>query len=346
MAFTLPFYLFTGPEFGEKNDALQEIRNKTEKKFGQYDFYTFYASETKLSEVMSILTNGSLFSPARFVVLKNSEVIKKKDEIQLITDWVNASNQQKAEDSILVLISDENSVDKKLENLVPKENRKMFWEMFEDRKIPWIKNFFSKNGFRIEEEACETILNLIENNTEALRNECSRFFMCFEKDHVITSDDVDKILAHNREESSFTLFDAMADSDLSPEKRLEKSLDILQKIRNSKESSFVPLIAGLLYCFRQLKLWHSLHNGSYPSDFDLKINGFSSKKVQLRNKKATSIWNFQQVQKCISLLSATDMQLRSFGTTMEETIIQTMIYESVVKKGSTITEYQLNLEDF
>ena len=346
MAFTLPFYLFTGPEFGEKNDALQEIRNKTEKKFGQYDFYTFYASETKLSEVMSILTNGSLFSPARFVVLKNSEVIKKKDEIQLITDWVNASNQQKAEDSILVLLSDENSVDKKLENLVPKENRKMFWEMFEDRKIPWIKNFFSKNGFRIEEEACETLLNLIENNTEALRNECSRFFMCFEKEHVITSDDVDKILAHNREESSFTLFDAMADSDLSPEKRLEKSLDILQKIRNSKESSFVPLIAGLLYCFRQLKLWHSLHNGSYPSDFDLKINGFSSKKVQLRNKKASSIWNFQQVQKCISLLSATDMQLRSFGTTMEETIIQTMIYEIVVKKGSKITEYQLNLEDF
>ena len=40
------------------------------------------------------------------------------------------------------------------------------------------------------------------------------------------------------------------------------------------------------------------------------------------------------------------MQLRSFGTTMEETIIQTMIYEIVVKKGSKITEYQLNLEDF
>ena len=346
MAFTLPFYLFTGPEFGEKNDALQEIRNKTEKKFGQYDFYTFYASETKLGEIMSILTNGSLFSPARFVVIKNAEIIKKKDEIQLISDWVNASTQQKTEDSILVLVSDENSVDKKLENLVPKENRKMFWEMFEDRKIPWIKNFFSKNGFRIEEEACETILNLIENNTEALKNECSRFFMCFEKNHVITSDDVDKILAHNREESSFTLFDAMADSDLSLEKRLEKSLEILQKIRNSKESSFVPLIAGLLYCFRQLKLWHSLHKGNYPSDFDLKINGFSSKKVQLRNKKASSIWNFQQVQKCISLLSSTDMQLRSMGTTLEENIIQTMIYEIIVKKGSKITEYQLNLEDF
>jgi DNA polymerase-3 subunit delta len=89
-----------------------------------------------------------------------------------------------------------------------------------------------------------------------------------------------------------------------------------------------------------------LHNGNYPSDFDLKINGFSSKKVQLRNKKASSIWNFQQVQKCISLLSSTDMQLRSMGTTLEENIIQTMIYEIIVKKGSKITEYQLNLEDF
>lgn len=344
MAFILPFYLFTGSEFGEKNDTLQDLRDKAEKKFGQVDFYSFYASETKLGEIMAVLTNGSLFSSARFVVIKNSEVIKKKDDIQLITDWVNASVQQKAEDSILVLISDENSVDKKLENLVPKENKKIFWEMFDDRKIPWLKNFFNKNGYKIEDDACETILNLIENNTEALRTECSRFFTCFEKTHLITSDDIDQILAHNREESSFTLFDAMADSDLSTDKRLEKSLEILQKIRQSKDSSYVPLIAGLLYCFRQLKLWHVLHRGNYPSDFDLKINGFSSKKVQARNRKASSLWNLQQVQKCISLLSATDMQLRSSGTVLEETMIQTMLYEIIVKKGLKITEYQLSSE--
>lgn len=344
MAYTLPFYLFTGPEFGEKNDALQNLRTKNEKKFGQLDFHTFYANETKLGDIMAILTNGSLFSDARFVVVKNSEVIKKKDELQLISDWVNASIQQQIEDSILVLISDENSVDKKLENLVPKENKKMFWEMFEDRKIPWLKNFFSKNGYKIEEDACETILNLIENNTEALRTECSRFFLCFDNTHLITSDDVDKILAHNREESSFTLFDAMADSDLSTSKRLEKSLEILQKIRQSKDSSYVPLIAGLLYCFRQLKLWISLHEKNYPTDFDLKINGFSSKKVQSRNRKAATLWNLHQTQSCISLLSATDMQLRSSGTILEETIIQTMIYEIITKKGSKITEYQSNLE--
>ena len=114
--------------------------------------------------------------------------------------------------------------------------------------------------------------------------------------------------------------------------------------RHSKESSYVPLIAGLLYCFRQLKLWHTLHNGNYPSDFDLKINGFSSKKVQSRNRKAASLWNLQQVQRCTSLLSATDMQLRSSGTVLEETMIQTMVYEIIVKKGSKITEYQSNLE--
>ena len=80
------------------------------------------------------------------------------------------------------------------------------------------------------------------------------------------------------------------------------------------------------------------------NDFDLKINGFSSKKVQSRNRKAASLWDLQQVQRCTSLLSATDMQLRSSGTVLEETMIQTMVYEIIVKKGSKITEYQSNLE--
>ena len=33
MAFILPFYLFTGSEFGEKNDTLQDLRDKAEKKY-------------------------------------------------------------------------------------------------------------------------------------------------------------------------------------------------------------------------------------------------------------------------------------------------------------------------
>lgn len=343
---TIPLYLFTGPEFGEKNDAIQELKDKFNKKFGQVDFYSYYATETNISDVLSILSNGSLFSSARFAVFRNAELLKKKDEIEALSQWAKIIEKQDSADNVLILVSDENTVDKKIENIVPKENRKMFWEMFEDRKVPWIKNFFIKNGYRIEEDAAETILNLIENNTEDLRNECSRFFVCFEKDHVINSDDVEQILAHNREESSFTLFDALSDSDLPMEKRLDKSLEIISKIRHSKESSSVVIIAGLLYCFRQLKTWILLHDSKWPSDLDLKINGFSSKKVQSRNQKAAKIWDLRQTQQCISLLSDTDMQIRSMGTALEDTMIQTMIYLLITHKGSSLIEYPQNQEAF
>ena len=37
-----PAYLFTGPEFGERNDVVEELKKKTQKKFGDVDFYSFY----------------------------------------------------------------------------------------------------------------------------------------------------------------------------------------------------------------------------------------------------------------------------------------------------------------
>ena len=74
--------------------------------------------------------------------------------------------------------------------------------------------------------------------------------MCFEKGHTVTVDDVDSILAHNREESAFTLFDAMAAAEHEPQTRLSESLSILQKLRNSKDSNYVSLIAGLTWFHR------------------------------------------------------------------------------------------------
>ena len=41
-----PAYLFTGPEFGERNDVVEELKTKTQKKFVDVDFYSFYLLET------------------------------------------------------------------------------------------------------------------------------------------------------------------------------------------------------------------------------------------------------------------------------------------------------------
>ena len=70
-------YLYTGPEIGEQNDAVQKIKASLKKKFGEIEDYSFYANETPAAEFMTVLQNESLFASATCVVVKNADVIKK-----------------------------------------------------------------------------------------------------------------------------------------------------------------------------------------------------------------------------------------------------------------------------
>ena len=327
MAGTKPIYLYTGPEFGERKDAVDTVKKSLAKRFGNnIDNHLYYLLETPFGEVMTILQSGTLFSDGVCVVCKNAELIKKKDDIKMISDWLDNSD----ESSTLILISDEVTVDNKLEKLIPGEHRKKFWEMFEDRKLSWVLNYFRKNGFLIENNAAELILDLVENNTQALKNECSRFFLCFPKDHEITEEDVESIVSHNKEENAFTLFGEIANSGAAPEVRFEKALEILQKIRLSKDNSSVMIIAGLASCFRKVVLWHDKGDAA-----------FSGKLMQKQYRNAAKIWTKSQATGILANLAATDMEIRSSGSFLEDVILQKMIYEIVIKKGVrlSVAEY-------
>ncbi len=337
----VPFYLFKGPEFGERNEALQELKNKAKKEFPSVEFNSFYMTDSSLSEIITQFSTGSLFSEALFYVIKNAELIKKKEDIALLENWKKGIEAEKSNSSILVLITDKNSVEKKLESIVPKENVKMFWEMFENKRLPWVKNYFSKNGFKINDDAAQAILDLVENNTEELKNECSRFFICFSQDHVINTDDVDKILAHNKEETPFTLFDAMVDSSKKSQDRLENSLEILQKILSSKKSEPIGLVAGLLNSFRQLKNWSIINEHGRLPEAELKAKGFYIKSAWAQFDKACRLWSPRQIQKIISLLSDCDVQLRSIGGDKQKnSLLQIAVYQIVMNAGNPLLKFE------
>ncbi len=336
----VPVWLFLGPEIGKKNDEINRHRQIV-RDISNVDEDIFYANETSISEVLSLLQNGSLFSERRFVVIRYAEVIKKKEDIALLSEWVSGLSKKTDEEntSWLFLVSDEISVDKKLENLIPKQNKKVFWEMFENQKTDWVRDWFYNAGFTIDPDAIDTILDLVENNTEVLRSECSRFSLCYQKGHHIGVDEVDTVLSHNREESAFTLFASLCNIEKVPQERLQGALTILQHIRNSKDSSFVPLIAALTHCFRKLTLWHSLHTTPIVSDFDLKINGFASKKMQSQYAQAAKIWTQKETILCLSLLSKTDMLIRTTGNIVEHSALQELLYSLVIKRGRELQVY-------
>ena len=333
-------YLYTGPEAGERNEAVQAITDSLKKKYGEIEEYHYYASETPVAEFMSILQNESLFASASCVTVKNAEVIKKKEDIEIINRWISSNP---SDTNTLILTSDEISIDSKIDKAVPAANKKVFWEMFDNQKVPWIQNFFRKNGFSITEEACQDILEMLENNTEVLKNECSRFFILFPKGQQITSENVEAVLSHTREENAFSLFEAMADDTKNQTERFEKALTILQKIRLSKESSSVLVLAGLTSCFRKLLLWHKLRVQGQTDDFNLKINGFSSKKLKNQYSKAARIWTSGQTSAILADLANSDMEIRSGGSLLEDIVLQKLLYEIIIKKGASTAPYEVSI---
>jgi DNA polymerase-3 subunit delta len=328
-----------------RDEAADAVIKALKKKFGEVEEHVYYLNETSIGQAISQLDNGNLFASATCVLCKNAELLKKKDEITLVEDWCKAAEASGEDSSALIFISDEISVDSKLDKLVPAPNKKKFWEMFDNQKIPWLTDYFRKNGYSLTDDAAQMILDMVDNNTLALKNECSRFFLCLEKGKTVTPEDVDSFLTHNREENAFTLFKQMIGSYETSSERLEEALEVLQGIRLSKDSSSVPLIAGLASCFRRLVLWHRLkdESGSYgPDDATLKSNGFGSSLIQGQYRKAAKIWTKGQATAILAILSSTDMEIRSGGSATEDILLQKMLYEIVVKKGASMATAEFN----
>jgi DNA polymerase-3 subunit delta len=309
-------YLFLGPELGEKLDALEKIRRGLPRGTEET---SFYAGETPAGDIAALVKNGSLFAPSRFFIIKNVDQIKKKDEVELLVSCM----EKLQDDTTLVLVSDEIKIDKRIEDAVPGGHKTVFWELFENRKTEWVDAFFRRKGCAIDESGIRAILEMVENNTDALGRECSRLILFLGKDCRITGEDVEKCLSHTREESAFTLFAGLARGNLPG------SLEILRSLLGAGESS-QAILAGLAWCFRKLRDYLALCASGAGNDFELKKIGLGSSKVRSDYIEAARRW--RDADSRLALVAEYEYLLRSSSSALEEILMDKCIY-SLIRSG-------------
>jgi len=312
-------YIFLGPELGKKQDAVDSVR----KKFKGAEESIFHANETSVNTITDTLQNMSLFSEKRVVIVKDAENIKKKDDVELLVSCIKELD----ENTLLILISDEIKLASGIDDAVPKPNRQIFYELFEREKNEWVRNFFKWEGFSINEDGISAILELVENNTEALKRECSRLIGFLPKDRPVSPQDVDKWISHNREESAFTLFSRIAAGDIS------KSLESTAVMLAAKESA-QSILAALAWCFRKLGDYLTLLETSHnPDSFELKKIGLSSPKARDDYSAAAKRYTTQDVETCLALTSEYDILLRSPAAALENILMDRYIL-ALIKAAS------------
>lgn len=320
--------LFAGPELGERGDAVAELRSSLAAAAGGGDAleeHTLYAGESRIGDVVSLLQNGSLFSQSRLVLLKNAELVKRKDEVELLASYM----AKPQDDTVLVLMSDETSIDKRLEASLSRNGKRIFWELFENRKAEWVRSFFRREGLSVSDDAVDTVLELVENNTDALRRECGRLCLFFEKGAALGQAEVESCLAHTREESAFTLFSRIADGDL------ERSLETARTLLASKEAP-VQILAGLTWCFKRLGDYVALASSGRLSDFELRKAGLGSKKAQRDYAAAAKRYDAVAVESSVALLAEYDVLFRSAAGSLDPLLMELFLYRLVVHRGARL----------
>jgi DNA polymerase-3 subunit delta len=313
-------YIFLGPELGKKQDEVDSIK----KKFQNAEKAVFYAGETPVNAIADAIQNNSLFFEKRLIIIKNAEIIKKKDDVELLASCVK--NLQ--ENTSVILLSDEIRLAAGLDDAVPKNNRQVFYELFEREKGEWLRQFFKREGFIIDKDCIAVILEMVENNTEALKRDCLRLVHFLPKDKTqgetqVKAADIEKWLSHNREESAFTLFSRIAQGDLS------KALESLSVMLAAKESA-QSILAGLAWCFRKLGDYLSLlETGDANNSFELKKIGLSSPKARDDYAAAARRYNAESAEACLALTAEYDNLLRSPVGVMERILMDRYILKVI-----------------
>jgi DNA polymerase-3 subunit delta len=314
--------LFLGPELGEKDEAVAEIR-RTGRPAPEET--RFYAGETPVSDISAALRNASLFSDLRLFLIKNADLIKDKNEIELLASYIRSPQPG----TTVIFLSDETKVAKALEDAFPPQGKRIFWELFENRKGPWVRDYFRQKGCRISDGGIAAVLELVENNTAALKQECGRLALFYGQDRLIEAEDVEEWLSHSREESSFTLFSRIAWGDLS------KCLESLHTLLGTKES-FPSILGGLSWCFRRLRDYQGLVESgvlqpgdSRSGDLEFKKIGLGSLKSRGDYVEAARRYGRDAGDRFLSLTAEYDTALRMGGGPLETLLLEMFLIKLV-----------------
>jgi DNA polymerase-3 subunit delta len=316
-------FLFLGPETGEKEDAIAAIRRDLAAGGVPAEETVFYAGETPVALIADVLRNGSLFADTRLFIVRNIESIKEKEkeDIKLFSSCLRLPLAR----TVLILVSEETRVAKSLEDPIPPRRRRIFWELFENQKTEWVRDYFRREGCRIDGEGIGAILEMVENNTEALRRECSRLILFLGKDRTVSAADVEEWLSHSREESAFTLFSRIAWGDFS------KSLESLHTLLGAKEEP-VRILAGLASSFRRLRDYQALVSSGAANDGVFRQAGFSHPKARADFAEASRRYGPGGAGRLLALTAEYDIRIRSGGGPLESLLMEVFLYRIIMNR--------------
>ena len=328
-----PVYLFCGPDTGEKRRAIERIRAQLQQIADGTALSTerHYPFETVIVDMIASLRTPSLFTPRRLVVLSQAEALKAVDTAVLATYC-----RTPATETTLVIETEELRVSKQLQDTIPTSCRRVFWERFPDQRRRNISAFFREREIVIEDQAVETLSEIVGSSSVALESECAALTAMHRalsgEGTTLTTKDVDRWVHHSRAETVFSLFDHLGNRDLAAGVRT------LQAITLTRQTTPSQLLSVLASQFRKAYDLQQLlqHMEQAQAWRELKVSG---KRAQASLSRVADSYHATELQTIQRLIAEFDLRIRTAAQHMQLSLLRLVLYYIVARGGQGVWQF-------
>lgn len=286
----------------------------TERGFCQHIFYGKEADTVAVRDLCLTIPMSFSANPRQLVVIKEAQEISK--DMDPIYKYLAMDNS-----NTIFLLSYKGT--KSLDKKIPKNPTIFKSEVLKEKDMPkWIQSQFKIEGYTIQSDAINTIVDYAGTNLERIKNEIDKLLISSIKEKAISAEDIQKSFGIMREYTIFDFQNALGDKNVS---KIFRIIDMYSK--NEKNFAFEQIIAVLYSFYKTLYQLKLVQRMEKTIDKIGERMGYSSSDLwKLNNQmKYTSKYDINQLENALLSLHEMDKKRKGMSGTA-------MSYEDLLKE--------------
>ena len=210
-------YIIISDSYRKLKQKINSLTNDIDKE----NIIYYDLSTDNLKDIIDNANYVSLFDIKKAIIVYNSFILgtkyEYKEELKILEDYLNNPNKN----TILILITDNISLRKKCVKIIKDNGNLIEYKTSDIEKE--VKEYLSKLGYKIDNNALNILINRCNNNYDIILNELDKILLV-NNYNIINKDIIEKYTIND---SVINIFDFV---DLVIKKNIDKSLKNLNKL--------------------------------------------------------------------------------------------------------------------
>lgn len=291
-----PLYLFLGLEAFLHNEAIKELRKALfDEDSWMFNWKEYSVSNQGLGSVIASAREFSMFSECQVIIARDFEKVSD-EELILLKDYLKSPLPS----TILVFQAQELDKRRSFSTALLKGCSVVDLNpLKENEAVEWAIKYLNKNKYQMTNLTAGLLISLAGKDLFILRNELEKLMASLGRPGLISSQDVESLVARAKEHSNFELGDAIIAKETKTVMRL-----LVRQISDNNDP--ILLLAVIARTFRQMMIAKELMKRKVPTDeiakeaglppfritdFLTKVRLWDGEKIAYAVKKTTEIDN-------------------------------------------------------